>query len=64
MIFHYMGAEVEIVALKPKQRLQVKTKEGGYISEHHISEFKADEGIKEINEVIEKLDTNKTFWEV
>lgn len=64
MIYHYMGAEVEITGLKPGQMLCVKTKEGGYESEHHISEFKADDGVQEINAAIEKLDANKTFWSI
>lgn len=64
MIYHYMGAEVEIIALKSKQQLRVKTKEGGYESEHHVSEFKADNGVQEINNAIKALDPENRFWEI
>lgn len=63
MIYHYMGAEIKIIELKPKQVLMVKSSEG-HESEHHISELKADDGFQEITKAIESLDTDKTFWNI
>lgn len=64
MIYHYMGAEIEIVKLLPKQMLVVKTIGTEYESEHHISELKAENGVEEINQAISKLDISNSFWNV